>query len=444
MSLPRREPQPTLEESEEAILEGDEYFPSHKRGSARAALAHREFRLMWLGSFASNIGTWMQNVVLGSYAYQLTGSSAFVGLLAFAQLGPQLLLSLLGGLIADILDRRKLLIVLQAEQLVFSLALAWVVASSANPSKPLLIGCVVVIGIGSALNAPAWGAVLPGLVGSDDLPGAISLNSTMINGSRVIGPALGGVLYPLLGAAWIFVLNALTYVFVIVALLVVRFPPVPKLVETGWERIAGGFRAARDDRVVGRLLIVLPLFSFFCLPFVSLFAAVAERDLGLDSKSLTYGLLYATFGLGACLGALSIGTVFTDFDKRKLVQWGMGGFAVALGLFGLMTATGPAFPVVFLLGAVYFGTTTAMLTVLQERLDDAVRGRVMALWFMGFGGMVPVGGLVFGPIPDGTSGLVVLGIGAVVAAVLALWSNLRRLEAKLAAAEGAATVAVST
>ncbi len=183
----------------------------------------------------------MQTVVLGSYAYQLTGSSLFVGILAFAQLGPLLLLSIIGGAIADALDRRKLLIILQTEQLVFSLLLAVLVAGSSDPSKVLIVGCVLAIGIGNALNAPAWGAVLPSLVGERDLGAAISLNSTMINGSRVIGPAAAGLLYPILGPAWIFTMNAATYVFVILALLVVRFPAVHARHRAGHPATAGRY-----------------------------------------------------------------------------------------------------------------------------------------------------------------------------------------------------------
>jgi MFS family permease len=426
MTLQRPEPEPIVEDVEEALLEGDDY-PTHRRGTARAALAHREFRLMWFGSFGSNIGTWMQQVVLGSYAYRLTGSSAFAGLLVFAQLGPLLLLSVIGGLVADVLDRRKLLIWVQAEQGIFSLLLGWMVAASANPSKLALFACVLAVGIGNALNAPAWSAVLPALVGHDDLPGAISLNSTQMNGSRVIGPALAGVLYPIVGAAWIFVMNAVTYLFVIVALLMVRLPAVPRAVEQGWARLMMGFRVAREVKVVGRILVTLALFSFFCLPFVGLFAPVAERDLHISSKSLTFGLLYAAFGLGAAIGALSMGTVLADADKKRLVRTGLAAFAVCLFAFGVVPWVGAAFPVVFLLGVVYFGTTTAMMVVLQATLDDQVRGRVMALWFMAFGGTVALAALVFGPVMDATSPEVVLVGGAIVALLLAWWCDLPRL-----------------
>lgn len=421
-----RNPEPTLAEAEEALTEGDSY-PTHRVGTARAALAVQAFRRMWLGSFASNIGTWMQTLVLGAYAYQLTGSSSFVGLLTFAQLGPLLLLSLFGGLIADALDRRKLLIALQLEQAVFSLVLAAVVGWSDNPSRAALFGAVLAVGIGSALNMPAWSAVLPALVGHRNLAGAISLNSTQVNLSRVIGPAIAGALFPVIGPAWIFVINAITYLFVVVALLSVRLPDVPKAGESGLRGFVMGFQVARASPVVGRILVVLPIFSFFCLPFIGLFPAIAAGELGFDTSSFSYGALYAVFGVGAALGALSTGTALAGTDKKQLTRVGFLGFAVTIAVLGLLRELTLAFPVVFVLGAFYFGTTTSMMTVLQETVDDSVRGRVMALWFMGFGGTVPLGGLVFGPILDATNDTVVLGIAAAVSLFLAWWANLPAL-----------------
>jgi MFS family permease len=423
-----RHSEPTRAETEESLAKGDSY-PTYRPGTARAALAVRPFRRMWIGSFSSNIGTWMQTLVLGAYAYQLTGSSTFVGLLTFAQLGPLLLLSLFGGLIADALDRRKLLIALQLEQAAFSLVLAAVVGWSDNPSRLALFSAVLAVGIGNALNMPAWSAVLPALVGRQNLAGAISLNSTQVNLSRVIGPAIAGALFPIIGPAWIFVINAATYLFVVAALLTVRLPKVPKSAESGLRGFVMGFRVAQANPVVGRILVVLPIYSFFCLPFVSLFPAIAAGDLGFDTASFAYGALYAVFGVGAALGALSTGTVLVGADKKQLTRVGFVGFAITIAALGVVREPLLAYPVVFVLGAFYFGTTTSMMTVLQETVDDSVRGRVMALWFMGFGGTVPLGGLVFGPILDATNDTVVLGIAAVVSLLLAWWADLPALAA---------------
>ena len=153
----------------------------HKAGTVRAALASRDFRLVWYGAFASNIGTWMQNVVLPAYIYNRTGKASLVGLLIFAQLGPLLILSIPAGVIADKFDRRKWLIYTQTVQLFFSLMMFPLAANDAAIWLLFLMQCGV--GIGNALNAPAWSASLPTLVPPQDLSGAIALNSTLINGS---------------------------------------------------------------------------------------------------------------------------------------------------------------------------------------------------------------------------------------------------------------------
>src|SRR6476646_3173449 len=165
--------EPDTEEATEAIIEGDLGF---RRGTAQAALRNRDFRIFWGGTFASNIGTWMQNVLLGAFGYELTGSAVFVGILFFAQLGPLLFMSTVGGVLA-------------------------VLAAGGDPSRVALVACVFAIGVGNSLSAPAIAAILPTLVPRADLPGAVSLQSVQMNLSRVIGPAIGAVIYSRTGAA---------------------------------------------------------------------------------------------------------------------------------------------------------------------------------------------------------------------------------------------------
>src|SRR5438309_4080348 len=213
---------PCFEEAEDALTVGDTpYAP----GTARAVLANRNFRIVWSGTFASNVGTWMQNVVLAAFGWELTHSAAFVGLLGFAQLGPLLFLSTFGGVLADAFDRRRLLVWMQLEQLVGSFVLAWL-ATGAHPSRAGIVACVFCIGVGNALSAPALSAVLPNLVPRRDLPGAVSLQSFQMNASRVIGPAIGGLLYARLGAPVVFAINAITYLFAVVGVTVARIPKV--------------------------------------------------------------------------------------------------------------------------------------------------------------------------------------------------------------------------
>lgn len=407
------------------LLPDDGAEPLHPSGSARAALAHRPFRLVWFGSLASNVGTWMQNVALGVLAFQLTGSSSFVALLGFAQLGPMLVLSIVGGLLADTVDRRWLLIGCQFEQMALSFALA-MVASRDDPSKPALFLCVLGIGIGNALNAPTFSAVLPQLVGPRDLVGAVSLQSVQLNLSRVIGPAIAGVLLPLVGSSGIFAINAMTYLFAIGTLASVSIPrPYLSTGEQGLRRLLGGFAVARRDRLVRRCLLTIAGISFFCLPFVGLLPVLAGRNLGLDVSGVGYGILFAGFGLGAVVGAVGVGTVLVGRSKERAVRTGLLLFGVSLGVLALLRHPLPAYPVLFAVGLFYFGTVTSLSTVLQSNLEENVRGRVMALWIMGFGGTVPFGLLLGGFLADRTSITTVVLGGAVVALGLAAVTDLR-------------------
>lgn len=389
-------------------------------GTARAALAVRDFRVVWAGAFASNTGTWMRTVVLGAYVYAETRSPTMVSLATFAQLGPLLVLSMVGGLLADTVDRRRLLIAAQVEQLVMTALLAFL-ASQDDPWLPGILLCVLAIGTGNALQAPAWTTAVPELVGPENLAGAVSLNTAQMNGSRVIGPAVGGLLYPVIGAAGCFAVNAVTFLPVLLSLLMIRLPPVPERDER--RRLADGFRIARRDPLVGRVLVVLALFSLLSLPFVYQLPTIAATNLGMDVEGAAYGLLFATFGIGAVSGALSVGTVFAGRDRPTVVRRGLAGHGFFLLLLAVISAPALAYPVVLLLGFCYFAGITALNTHLQSHLDPSVKGQVMALWLMCFGGTVPLGLLLAGPIAELTSIRVVLAYGVVAAFALSVYAR---------------------
>jgi len=423
--MSRRRPRshdPNAEETTEAIIEGDLPF---RRGTAQAALRNRDFRIFWGGTFASNIGTWMQNVLLGAYGYELTGSATFVGVLFFAQLGPLLFMSNIGGVLADVVDRRKLLIITQLAQLILSGVLA-ALATSDDPSLVAIVVCVFAIGVANALSAPAIAAILPTLVPRADLPGAVSLQSVQMNLSRVIGPAIGALIYSRTSAAPVFALNAATYLFAVAAVVLARYRHYApgEVEETGLARLLSGFRLAWRDPLIRRILTILVLFSFFSLSFVGLMPAVAAENLGVRPRSIQYGLLYATFGLGAATGAISVGTLLAGRSKAMIPRLGLVAFAVLLTVFALLRSDAPAYPLAFVLGFFYFLVITSLATVLQENLDDGIRGRIMALWIMGFGGIVPVGVLAGGFIAGHTNVTLVLLIGAAAALLLAPYAKL--------------------
>lgn len=395
-----------------------------KPGTAAAAYRHGNFRTLFLGAFATNIGTWMQNVVLGALAWELTRDKLFVGFMMAAQLGPLLVFSIIGGMIADSFDRRRSLTILSLQQAVFSILIG-VVALPASPNRWLLLLMVFGVGVGHALYSPILSAVLPIMVPRRDIGGAIALNSIQMNASRVIGPIIGTFLYARYGPSWVFFLNALCPAMVITALTRVTLPePVPSDTR-GFRRIAEGLQIARADRVIRKSLVTVFLFSLVSLPFISQMPAIAGEHLGIDADSTAYGMLYAGFGTGAIIGALLVGSVFAHTSKATLTRFCLVGFAIMLTIFGSLRAAAPAYAVIVVLGAVYFSVITSLSTALQENLDDSLRGKVLALWIMGFGGTVPFGGIAGGGLMNRFGIFPVLVLGALMAIGLAVYADLR-------------------
>jgi MFS family permease len=429
------------EEAEEAMLEGDTRFTP---GTARSALARPAFRRIYTGFFLSNIGTWMQQVALGVLAYDLTDGAVFVGILWFAQLGPTLFVGPLAGVIADAVDRRVLLFATSAVQIASAIAVALIVRAD-DPSQIAITGAVLLGGIANATFAPAFSAILPQIVGERDMPGAISLQSTQMNVSRVIGPIIGGFALGALDYTGVFLLNAASYLFLVYALIPVRLPRLPSTdEEQGFKRLTSGLRIARRDPVISRSLVTIATFSSLCLLWVGQFPVFAAENLGMavdgDANTTGYQVLFACFGLGAAIGSISIGTVLSKASKPMLVQRGLVGYAVVLAVYALLRSPVPAYPVVTVLGALYFGSVTALNTTMQARLANHERGRVMALWMMGFGGAVAIANLVLSPLVDAVGMPPLMIAGAVIALGLSRYADLRP---PAPAGEGAPTPALA-
>ncbi|HWL43217.1 MAG TPA: MFS transporter [Ilumatobacter sp.] len=400
----------------------------HRAGTIRAALSYREFRILFIGSSLSNVGTWMQNFILPTYIDDRTHSAALVGALFFAQLGPMLLLSIPAGALADRFDRTRLVMAMQATMLVLSITLGLLAGADA----PLwaLFAVQLGVGIASALQAPAFSASLPMMVARPDLPGAVSLNSAQLNGSRILGPALAALLAATgLSLPSLFIANSATYLFMIVPLMFIKLPqpePHPDA-PRGIRGLSIGLATARRRGVVWRSLATMCLFSVVCLPYIGLFPSVARLNFGISSTSGTYKALYIVWGLGAFFGALAVGTRMAGVDKRRLVRVSLAAFAVCLGVFALLSDVAIAFPVALMLGFAYFVIATALASILQQNLADSERATVMPLWFMAFGGSVPIGNLIGGPLIDLVGARPVLLVGAVFALVLAEVFDLRKL-----------------
>lgn len=396
-------------------------------GSVRAAWSYRPFRIVWTGQALSQTGTWMQNVALPAYVQGRWNSGGLVGAMVFAQLGPLLLLSIPGSVLANRAPRKPWLLTMPTVQMFAAFAMAALVATDAAYWWIFLANAAM--GCANALNAPAFQSSIPLLVHRRDLPGAISLNTAQLNGTRVIGPLIVGLLTLLhVTVSQMLLMNGVTFIFVVIAISLIEIPVVRHEMDQGWRQLTQGFRIARSRPVLWRLLVSMTLFSLLALPFVGLFPTVAALAFDMKPRSAAYSWLYAVFGFGALLGGLSVGSVFARIDKRRIIPPAFVGFAVCLFVFGQLRVPAAAYPVGFVLGIFYFMLATAMNTEFQQHMENSERVLVMALWFMAFGGMVPVGNIIFGPVIDSIGPRWVLGLGAIAALALSRWCNLIRLE----------------
>ncbi len=387
------------------------------RGTARDALSVPAFRRLFIGTSLSNTGRWLQTAALGVLGWKISESSAYLGAIVFAQLGPLGILSLVGGSLADTTDRRKLLLACQAWQMVFTFVLAAMLIDGEIAQSSLLI-IVFVIGLGQGLYAPALTSVIPAIAGERNLSAAIALNSMQTNGTRVVGPAIGGLLVSRFGFAEVFALNGASYLFVLTAIYRTHIPAGTATSRSFKERVFGGFKIAFNAPQVGRPLLMMFLFALFCLPFIGQLPAIAEVNLGIDSQSTGYGWFYALFGLGGLGGATLVGTVFLRLPAARVAPFALIGFAGALGWLSLVRSIGLAYIAIFLVGLFYFALPTTLATAWQEHVDASVRGRVAALWVLSFGGTVPIANIAAGQAVEIFSLTAVLMFGA--AAALAL------------------------
>ena len=389
-------------------------------GSPVDALRNVTFRRVFFGTFASNIGTWMQNVTLIVLADRLTGQAAFVGTITFAQLGPMLIATPVGGVLADRINRKTIMVTSLIVQALLSTALAWC-ALAASPSKTAIVGIVLGIGIAGALGSPAAQATVPHLVGPENLAAAISLNSAQMNASRVIGPLLAAI--PLISApSTVFFLNAGTYLFAIGAIMSVTFGPT-SLADAPRQKILDGFRAVRADRTIRLVIGTVAVYSLCSLSFIYHMKGFARVHLHLSDQA--YNWLFASFGTGAALGALVVGIFAREANSYTVVRWSLLAFALMLSGFALSSGTLLPFVFVAACGGTYFSAITALSTLLQRQLAPDIRGRVMSVWMMAWAGMVPIGAMIAGLMIDWAGHRSVFLVGAGVAAACALNFRMR-------------------
>lgn len=365
----------------------------------------------------------MQFAALGILGWELTESSAFLGYIIFAQLAPLGFLSLIGGSLADTANRRTLLLSTQAWQMVWTFVLAAMLIDG-EIGEGMLLLLVFIIGLGQGMYAPAFTSILPLVAGEENLQPAIALNSVQVNGARVVGPSIGGVLASSFGFAEVFAINALTYTIVIAVLWRMQLPKSTASTASSWtDRVFGGFRIVRRAPQVGRPILLMAIFALLCLPFIGQLPAIAEVNLGIDSKSAQYGWFYAVFGLGALLGAILVGTVLLRYRKDYIIRAALLGFAGSLAWLSQLNDINFAYIAIFLVALCYFTLPTVFATMWQEHVDSTIRGRVAAIWVLSFGGVVPIANLIGGRLVEATSLATLMNIGVASAAALGIFAR---------------------
>jgi MFS family permease len=349
----------------------------------------RGYGPFFIGNLLSNSGTWFQTIALVLLIYRLTESTFLVGVVNFAQFAGIIFLAPVAGSAADRFDRKRLLIVTQSGAVLLSGALALVTAAD-MASPPIVITIALAIGATTAFATPAMQALVPALVTRNELPAAVALTAVTFNLSRAVGPVLGVLVVSAWGLPAAFAINSLSYVIFIVLLLTLRPRPFERPIGPP-PRLMDSFRMVRADVALTSLVLAVGIASLTADPVNTLTPAFSTQI--FDRPDTFTGFLVGAFGCGAVSAAFIIPRWSPSFRILTVTLLFM--FVGTLG-FALSTTAAVGVGTLFVTGFGYLGTVTVSTSILQLSLDDAHRGRVMALWSLSFHGVRPIGSLIDG------------------------------------------------
>jgi predicted MFS family arabinose efflux permease len=389
-----------------------------------AALGYRNYRLLWIGAFLSSVGTWTQDVALSWLIHTEFGNPFFLGLRSFAADAPLIGLMLLGGAVADRVDRRQILLVSQAVQMTLAAALlALYLAGGLGLGAILAIAFVT--GLAQSQSAPTYQAVLTSLVPAREIPRAVAMNSLQFNLSRAIGPVIAGLLLARGGTGACFAVNVVSYAAVLVALARIRLParPAPAKPESLRRSLQAGLAHVSRHPVLSRLTLLAALGSFLAFPLTTFLPVFADRVQG--SGATGYSLLLSSYGAGAIGGAIATA-------QRGHVP-GRGRLSLlAFALYGTLAGLALASPWQPLSMLLLFGAGWSLVTaystlssLVQEHAEEALRGRILSIYGLCFRGGMPFGGLFAGALVGPLGVTPVLGTMLGMLLALAVWMLLR-------------------
>jgi len=383
------------------------------------AFTYRDFRLMWVGACTSSIGTWMQIVAQGWLIYRLSHSAFLLALDQFLGGIPIFLLSLIGGVVADRVERRRILLGSQWIQLFSAATLTILVATGVVQVWEIL--CLsFVSGFAQAFGGPAYSALIPGLVNRDDMPNAIALNSIQFNLAVTIGPALGGITLARLGEKWCFGLNALSFVAPIIALSLIttRFQP-QKTSDSMLSSLKQGIQFVRKQGSMEALIVLAFFMTALSMPLRTYFP-VFVKDI-FHRGPETYGQLMSMMGIGSICGSLAIASMGNFRHKGRVALMMLIVLGGAISAFALSKHLIVSYGVVILAGFAMMTVFATVTSLVQLITTEDMRGRVMSVYNCAFRGGMPMGNLVSGWLVPVFSAPVVLGVNGVLLALLAAY-----------------------
>lgn len=360
------------------------------------AFRYRDFRLMWLGACASTIGTFVQQFAQSWLVYDLTKNPFYLGLDLFLGQLPIMMFSLFGGVFADRMDRRKMLLTSQYIQMACAFLLATLFVTHTVRVWHILT-LSFVVGVGQSFGGPAYSALLPMLVGPEDLSNAIAMNSIQFNLARILGPVIGGIAYTTLGATWCFALNGVSYIAVIASLFMIHANFVPlKSRESVLKSMREGIRFIRNREGMSTLVVLAFCTTLFGFSLTGFLPVVVQNIFHKGPE--TYTLLLVFSGTGSICGALMVAAM----EKMK----GQGRMTllilISLGLVTAGFALSRKLPIscilLFLGGAAIMASASLMLSLAQASATDAMRGRVMSVYNLAFRAGMPLGSLALGKL----------------------------------------------
>jgi MFS family permease len=387
------------------------------------AFHYRDFRLMWGGAFTSTTGAFVQEVAQSWLIYTLTNSAFLLGLTAFLSGAPILMFSLLGGVAADRIDRRKLLLGSQYVQMTSALVLGVLLWMDVIQIWHIMAAALAT-GLGQAFGGPAYQALIPSLVDKEDLPNAIALMSIQFNLARVVGPVVGGLAFTGLGPAACFLINALTFLAVIFSLFVVQVRFVPKKTEVRvLHSLKEGLVFAFRHRSMLALMALSTVTAFLAIPTITLLPVFARETYGLGPQG--YGTMMSFSGAGAVTGALFVawlGNIPRKGRTALLMQLVLG--LVTIG-FAMSTHLWAGCFFVFLAGGAVLAVFALLNSLVQLLCPEEMRGRIMSVYNTAFRGAMPLGNLAAGSLASRLGAPLVVSVNAVILLLVAGWYLVR-------------------